>query len=200
VSDARARRPSARGSRRSGAAAEPLVGELRLVSRPLLVLQGDTVPTDGVWEASLDICFQSEIVRDLDRALAVVTERERARLVDQSEQVAATTWSRCSGDVGSADSMDARCGAGIWRAPEQSPRAQRTDGTRTRGTSPAALRIGAGSGCGGAARERQGPPDDVSDDEWLAELNRRADSVRRTERVGEPWSLVRDELLAELKR
>ena len=25
----------------------------------------------------------------------------------------------------------------------------------------------------------EGPPDDVSDDEWLAEVNRRADSVRR---------------------
>jgi putative addiction module component (TIGR02574 family) len=46
----------------------------------------------------------------------------------------------------------------------------------------------------------EGPPDDVSDDEWLAEVNRRADSVRRGESVGEPWSLVRDELLAELKK
>lgn len=45
----------------------------------------------------------------------------------------------------------------------------------------------------------EGPPDDISDDEWLAEVNRRADSVRRGETVGEPWSLVRDELLAELK-
>jgi len=43
-------------------------------------------------------------------------------------------------------------------------------------------------------------PDDVSDDEWLAEVNRRADSVRRGESVGEPWPLVRDELLAELKK
>ena len=46
----------------------------------------------------------------------------------------------------------------------------------------------------------EGPADDVSDDEWLAEINRRADSVRRGENVGEPWSLVRDELLAELKK
>jgi len=46
----------------------------------------------------------------------------------------------------------------------------------------------------------QGPPDDVSDDEWLAEVNRRAASVRRGESGGEPWSLVRDELLAELKK
>lgn len=46
----------------------------------------------------------------------------------------------------------------------------------------------------------EGPPDDVSDDEWLAELNRRADSVRRGESLSEPWSLVRDELLAELKK
>jgi hypothetical protein len=38
---------------------------------------------------SLDVCFQSQIVRDLDRALAVVTERERARFVGQAEQVAA---------------------------------------------------------------------------------------------------------------
>ena len=46
----------------------------------------------------------------------------------------------------------------------------------------------------------EGPTDNVSDDEWLAEINRRADSVRRGESVGEPWSLVRDELLAELKK
>jgi putative addiction module component (TIGR02574 family) len=46
----------------------------------------------------------------------------------------------------------------------------------------------------------EGPPDDVGDEEWLAEINRRADSVRRGESVGEPWSLVRDELLAELKK
>jgi len=46
----------------------------------------------------------------------------------------------------------------------------------------------------------EGPPDEVSDDAWLAELNRRADSVRRGERVGELWPLVRDELLAELKK
>jgi putative addiction module component (TIGR02574 family) len=46
----------------------------------------------------------------------------------------------------------------------------------------------------------EGPPDEVSDDEWLAEINRRADSVRRGESVGEPWSVVRDELLAELKK
>ena len=46
----------------------------------------------------------------------------------------------------------------------------------------------------------EGPPDHVSDDEWLAEVNRRADSVRRGESVGEPWPLVRDELLSELKK
>jgi putative addiction module component (TIGR02574 family) len=46
----------------------------------------------------------------------------------------------------------------------------------------------------------EGPPDQVSDEEWLAELNRRADSVRRGESVGQPWPLVRDELLAELKK
>lgn len=46
----------------------------------------------------------------------------------------------------------------------------------------------------------EGPSDDVSDDEWLTELNRRADSVRRGGRVTEPWSLVRDELLADLKK
>jgi putative addiction module component (TIGR02574 family) len=46
----------------------------------------------------------------------------------------------------------------------------------------------------------EGPADDVSDDEWLAEVNRRANSVRRAENVGEPWSLVRDELSAELKK
>jgi putative addiction module component (TIGR02574 family) len=46
----------------------------------------------------------------------------------------------------------------------------------------------------------EGPPDDVSDDEWLAEINRRAESLRRGESVGEPWPLVRDELLAELKK
>jgi hypothetical protein len=46
----------------------------------------------------------------------------------------------------------------------------------------------------------EGLPDDVSGDEWVAEINRRADSVRRGESVGEPWSVVRDELLAELKK
>jgi hypothetical protein len=34
---------------------------------------------------------------------------------------------------------------------------------------------------------------------WLAELNRRAGSVRCGEGVGEPWSVERDELLAEHK-
>jgi len=46
----------------------------------------------------------------------------------------------------------------------------------------------------------EGPADDVSDDEWLAEINRRADGVRLGESVSEPWSLVRDQLLAELKK
>jgi putative addiction module component (TIGR02574 family) len=46
----------------------------------------------------------------------------------------------------------------------------------------------------------EGPPDHVSDDEWVAEINRRAESVRCGESVGEPWPLVRDELLAELKK
>jgi len=46
----------------------------------------------------------------------------------------------------------------------------------------------------------EGPRDDVSDDEWLAEVNRRADSVRRGEDASEPWALVRDELFAELKK
>jgi hypothetical protein len=46
----------------------------------------------------------------------------------------------------------------------------------------------------------EGPPDDVDDDEWLAEINRRADGVRRGESVGERWSAVRDELLPELKK
>jgi putative addiction module component (TIGR02574 family) len=46
----------------------------------------------------------------------------------------------------------------------------------------------------------EGPEDDASDDEWLAEINRRADSVRRGESAGEPWTVVRDELLAELRK
>jgi putative addiction module component (TIGR02574 family) len=46
----------------------------------------------------------------------------------------------------------------------------------------------------------EGPADDTSDDDWIAEINRRAESVRRGESVGEPWPLVRDELLAELKK
>jgi hypothetical protein len=46
----------------------------------------------------------------------------------------------------------------------------------------------------------EGPADETSDDEWLAEINGRAENVRRGESIGEPWPLVRDELLAELKR
>jgi putative addiction module component (TIGR02574 family) len=46
----------------------------------------------------------------------------------------------------------------------------------------------------------EGPDEETSDDEWLAEINRRAESVRRGKTIGEPWPLVRDELLAELKK
>ena len=46
----------------------------------------------------------------------------------------------------------------------------------------------------------EGPPDDVSDEDWLAEINRRAERVRRGESQGEPWHVVRDELLAELRK
>lgn len=46
----------------------------------------------------------------------------------------------------------------------------------------------------------EGPPDELSDDEWLVEINRRAEGVRRGEGASEPWPLVRDQLLAELKR
>lgn len=46
----------------------------------------------------------------------------------------------------------------------------------------------------------EGPPNDANDDDWLAEINRRADSVRRGESVSESWAHVRDELLRELKK
>lgn len=45
----------------------------------------------------------------------------------------------------------------------------------------------------------EGPPDDVSDEDWLAEINRRAERVRRGESQAEPWHVVRDELLTELR-
>jgi hypothetical protein len=44
------------------------------------------------------------------------------------------------------------------------------------------------------------PNDERSDEEWLAELNRRAAQVRRCDTRGVPWALVRDELLAKLRQ
>lgn len=44
-----------------------------------------------------------------------------------------------------------------------------------------------------------GPNDNRSDAEWLAEVNRRAERVRRGEVHGKPWPNVRDELLAKLR-
>jgi putative addiction module component (TIGR02574 family) len=43
-------------------------------------------------------------------------------------------------------------------------------------------------------------PDELTDAEWLEELRRRADRVRRGESKGRPWSTVRAELLADLNR
>ncbi|MEO8183567.1 MAG: addiction module protein [Deltaproteobacteria bacterium] len=45
----------------------------------------------------------------------------------------------------------------------------------------------------------EGPDDDRSDEEWLAEVNRRAERVRRGEANGKPWAAVRDELRAKLR-
>jgi hypothetical protein len=42
-------------------------------------------------------------------------------------------------------------------------------------------------------------PDDNRSDEWLAEVKRRAERVRRGEVHGKPWPHVRDELLARLR-
>ena len=46
----------------------------------------------------------------------------------------------------------------------------------------------------------EGPVDDRSDEEWLAEVNRRADRVRRGEANGKPWPVVRDELRTKLRK
>jgi hypothetical protein len=45
-----------------------------------------------------------------------------------------------------------------------------------------------------------GAPDTASDEEWLAEINRRADRSVRRDSQGEAWTTVRDELLAELRK
>lgn len=43
-------------------------------------------------------------------------------------------------------------------------------------------------------------PEELTDTEWLEELRRRADRVRRGESQGRPWSEVRAELLADFAR
>lgn len=45
----------------------------------------------------------------------------------------------------------------------------------------------------------QGPDDDTSDDEWLAELQRRADSVRSGQAGALHWTALREDLLDELR-
>jgi len=46
----------------------------------------------------------------------------------------------------------------------------------------------------------EGPNDDRSDEEWLADLNRRANRVRRGEANSKPWPVVQDELRAKLRK
>lgn len=49
-------------------------------------------------------------------------------------------------------------------------------------------------------RSVEGPPDALDDDAWVAELRRRAERVLRGESNGSPWTEVRDDLLANLRR
>jgi putative addiction module component (TIGR02574 family) len=46
----------------------------------------------------------------------------------------------------------------------------------------------------------EGPADDASDDEWLAEIQRRADSVRSGQPGSLHWTAVREDLLVEVRR
>lgn len=69
-------------------APESLIRQLRLVNAPHVRFEGDAVPTDGIGQASLDVRFQTQIIRNLDRSLAVMAERQRRRFVARTEQVA----------------------------------------------------------------------------------------------------------------